>query len=85
MSGIHVDPANPKRACVSFSGFNAETPATPGLVLLSRRLNRTALAGSASAFVEMKTRPVLVAGQGVDVSAAVRSTAATTPPARSVP
>jgi hypothetical protein len=32
VSGIHVDPANPNRAWVSYSGFNAATPATPGHV-----------------------------------------------------
>ncbi|HET9977100.1 MAG TPA: sialidase family protein [Burkholderiaceae bacterium] len=32
VSGIHIDPANPNRAWVSYSGFNAATPATPGHV-----------------------------------------------------
>jgi hypothetical protein len=32
VSGIHVDPANPNRAWVSYSGFNAATPTTPGHV-----------------------------------------------------
>ncbi|MEK8051265.1 sialidase family protein [Ideonella sp. DXS22W] len=32
VSGIHVDPANPNRAWVSYSGFSASTPATPGHV-----------------------------------------------------
>lgn len=32
VSGIHIDPANPNRAWVSYSGFNASTPATPGHV-----------------------------------------------------
>jgi hypothetical protein len=30
VSGIHVDPANPNRAWISYSGFSASTPATPG-------------------------------------------------------
>jgi hypothetical protein len=32
VSGIYVDPANPNRAWVSYSGYNANTPATPGHV-----------------------------------------------------
>jgi hypothetical protein len=32
VSGVHVDPANPNRAWISYSGFNASTPATPGHV-----------------------------------------------------
>jgi hypothetical protein len=32
VSGIHVDPANPNRAWVSYSGFAAATPTTPGHV-----------------------------------------------------
>jgi hypothetical protein len=32
VSGIHVDPTNPNRAWISYSGFNATTPATPGHV-----------------------------------------------------
>jgi hypothetical protein len=32
VSGIHVDPANPNRAWVSYTGFNATTPSTPGHV-----------------------------------------------------
>ena len=32
VSGIHVDPANPNRAWVSYSGFNATTPTLPGHV-----------------------------------------------------
>jgi hypothetical protein len=32
VSGIHVDPANANRAWVSYSGFDASTPATPGHV-----------------------------------------------------
>ena len=43
----------------------------------------TALAGSASAFYVMNTRPFVVAAHGVDVSVVARSTAAIAPPARS--
>jgi hypothetical protein len=32
VSGIHIDPANPNRAWLSYSGFSATTPATPGHV-----------------------------------------------------
>jgi photosystem II stability/assembly factor-like uncharacterized protein len=32
VTSIHVDPANPNRAWVSYSGFDATTPATPGHV-----------------------------------------------------
>jgi hypothetical protein len=32
VTGIHVDPANANRAWVSYSGFSAATPATPGHV-----------------------------------------------------
>ena len=32
VSGIYIDSANPNRAWVSFSGFDASTPATPGHV-----------------------------------------------------
>jgi len=32
VSGIYVDPTNPNRAWVSYSGFNAATPTTPGHV-----------------------------------------------------
>lgn len=32
VSGIAIDPGNPNRAWVSFSGYNAYTPATPGHV-----------------------------------------------------
>ena len=32
VSGIYVDPANPKHAWISYSGFNASTPTTPGHV-----------------------------------------------------
>src|SRR5712691_6645465 len=49
----------------------------------SSRVNVTPLAGSAPAFFEMKTRPVEVAAQSVDVSLDARSTATTSPPARS--
>jgi len=34
VSGIHVDPANSNRAWVSYSGFDASTPGTPGHVFL---------------------------------------------------
>jgi hypothetical protein len=32
VTGIYIDPANPNRAWVSYSGFNANTPTTPGHV-----------------------------------------------------
>ena len=32
VSGIHVDPTNPNRAWISYSGFSASTPLTPGHV-----------------------------------------------------
>ena len=32
VSGIYIDPANANHAWVSYSGFNASTPATPGHV-----------------------------------------------------
>jgi hypothetical protein len=32
VSGIYVDPGNPNRAWISYSGFNASTPLTPGHV-----------------------------------------------------
>jgi hypothetical protein len=32
ISSIYIDPANPNRAWVSYSGFNANTPTTPGHV-----------------------------------------------------
>jgi hypothetical protein len=32
VSGINVDPANPNHAWISYSGFNATTPTTPGHV-----------------------------------------------------
>jgi hypothetical protein len=34
VSGIHVDPANPNRAWVSYSGYSASTPTLPGHVFL---------------------------------------------------
>ncbi len=34
VSGIYIDPANPNRAWVSYSGFNAATPTLPGHVFL---------------------------------------------------
>src|SRR6266545_2843416 len=43
----------------------------------SSRVNATDAAGSASAFFEMKTRPVEVAAQRVDVSVVARSTPTT--------
>lgn len=45
VSGIHVDPKNPNRAWVSYSGFNASTPATPGHVF---RVTYDATAGTAT-------------------------------------
>src|SRR5262245_17757805 len=48
----------------------------------SSRVQDTALAGSASTFFEMNTRPVVVAAHAEEESATVRSTAATFPPAR---
>ncbi|MEO5741939.1 MAG: hypothetical protein ABIS29_15230 [Vicinamibacterales bacterium] len=32
VSGIHIDPSNPNRAWISYAGFSAITPATPGHV-----------------------------------------------------
>ena len=32
VSGIHIDPADPNRAWISYSGFTATTPTTPGHV-----------------------------------------------------
>jgi hypothetical protein len=49
----------------------------------SSRTNATELAGSASAFDVMNTRPFVVAAHSVDVSVVARSTAAIAPPARS--
>ena len=43
---------------------------------VSNRVNVTALAGSASAFFEMKTRPRGVAAQSVELLPPARSTAA---------
>src|SRR6478735_748207 len=56
----------------------------PGVVgeSSSRRVHESAPAGSASTFVEMNTRPVVVAAQALDVSSVVRSIAAMLPPAR---
>ena len=34
VSSIHVDPANPNRAWISYSGYNVNTPATPGHVFV---------------------------------------------------
>ena len=34
VSGIHIDPANPNRAWVSYSGFGANTPTAPGHIYL---------------------------------------------------
>src|SRR5215831_1869762 len=49
----------------------------------SRRVKVTALAGSASAFLVMNTRPVVVATHIVELSAVVRPIAPTAGPARS--
>ncbi len=60
----------------------------PGLAVAEGRLsNRVYVteAAAASAFVEMKTRPVVVAAQRVPVSLGVRWMAATLPPEREVP
>src|SRR5688572_12495277 len=51
----------------------------------SRRVQVTAPAGSAPTFLVTKTRPVVVAAHAVVLSAVVRSTAATAPPALSAP
>src|SRR6266545_571298 len=48
----------------------------------SSRVHETAAAALASTLREMNTRPVVVAAHAVDVSAEVRSTAATAPPDR---
>jgi hypothetical protein len=45
VSGIHVDPANANRAWISYSGFNATTPTTPGHVF---EVTFNPLAGSAT-------------------------------------
>jgi len=34
VSGVHINPANPNQAWVSYSGFSASTPPTPGHVFL---------------------------------------------------
>src|SRR4051812_39695667 len=49
----------------------------------SIRVNEAAAALTASAFLDTKTRPVLVAAHSVDVSLVARSVAAIVPPARS--
>jgi hypothetical protein len=61
-----------------------EIPLTnrPGVEDVSIRVNVTPVAGSALAFFETKTRPVVVAAQRVELSLRARSTAATKPPAR---
>src|SRR5919198_959433 len=48
----------------------------------SSRVNVTEAAGSASAFFEMKTRPLDVAAQSVELSPPPLSTATTSPPSR---
>src|SRR5208282_503499 len=50
--------------------------------VVSIRVNATEVLGSVSALCEMKTRPVLVAAQRVEVSDAVLCTAAMDPPAQ---
>jgi hypothetical protein len=45
VSGIHVDPANPNRAWIAYSGFDATTPTTPGHVF---EVTYNPLAGSAT-------------------------------------
>lgn len=49
VSGIHIDPANPNRAWVSYSGFSATTPTLPGHVF---EVTYDPLAGSAT-FVDV--------------------------------
>src|SRR6202035_6039284 len=49
---------------------------------VAMRVKVTDVDGLASAFFETKTRPVVVAAHSVELSAMVRSVAATTPPAR---
>jgi hypothetical protein len=51
----------------------------------SSRVNVTAVAGSAFAFFEMNTRPVVVAAHSVVLSPGARETQLTLPPARVVP
>src|SRR6476469_7714328 len=48
----------------------------------SHRVNVTVLAGSASAFFEMKTRPVVVDAHSVELSAVVRLIQPMAPPLR---
>jgi hypothetical protein len=45
VSGIHVDPANPNHAWISYSGFNATTPTTPGHIF---EVTYNPLAGTAT-------------------------------------
>jgi hypothetical protein len=45
VSGIHVDAANPNRAWISYSGFDASTPTTPGHVF---EVTYNPLAGTAT-------------------------------------
>ena len=42
ISGIYVDPTNPNRAWVSYSGYNFNTPAQPGHVFRVDRAGNTA-------------------------------------------
>src|SRR5947208_576374 len=52
---------------------------------VSRRVNITALAGSAFAFFEMNRRPVVVEAHNVELSAEVRLIQPTEPPLRVAP
>src|SRR6266508_4571096 len=83
---VALKPLYEINARLGFVGLT-KTPVTnrPGSAVDSESslVNVTALAGSASAFAEMKTRPVVVAAHNVDVFDGARSTAATAPPARS--
>jgi hypothetical protein len=45
VSGIHIDPANPNRAWVAYSGFSATTPTAPGHVF---EVTYNPLAGTAA-------------------------------------
>src|SRR5438477_592169 len=45
VSGIYVDPANPNHAWISYSGYNVNTPATPGHVF---EVTRTAATSTAT-------------------------------------
>jgi hypothetical protein len=45
VSGIHIDSANPNRAWISYAGFNANTPTTPGHVF---EVTYDPIAGSAT-------------------------------------